>query len=110
MPDRKPYLSERLPNRAPLDVFEAEHVEYIYADGSALSFLGPHVTKIELTRTIATKVEDGRSVDQRETFLRLTMPTFAVVELCALLLEQFGANTKLLQEAESANAKLLREA
>jgi hypothetical protein len=110
MVDKKPYLSERNPPRL-LDVFLGDDIKHVFADGAARIMLGPEITKIELTRSLGTKTEpDFGEVDQRETFCFLTMPTSAVAELCATLLEQYGKNTKQLASGSQISASVIREA
>jgi hypothetical protein len=112
MPDdkrRPPYISERNPPFRVFDVFEGE-VLHLYADGSARLRLGPEVSKIEFVRSLGAKTKDGAEVDQREMFLRLSLPTSALIELCAIALEQYGLNSQALQAGNASNINILREA
>lgn len=110
MPDKKPYLVERIPGKRFVDVFEADDVQYLFADGGAQTLFGPEATKIEFTRALRTRTENGNVIDERETFLRLAMPTSAVVELCAIVLEHYATNFKLIQDGASTNTNSIREA
>ena len=84
MPDqqkRTPIISERSPPARVFDIFLGEHVIDYYADGTARMSLGPEVSKIEFVRSMGPIEEEGLSVDQRDIFLRVAMPTSALIEL-----------------------------
>jgi hypothetical protein len=110
MPDKKPYLAERIQGKRFVDVFDADEVQYVFADGTAYILLGPETIKMEFTRALRTRTEDNAPIDERETFLRLAMPTSAAVEFCIIVLEQYATNSKLIQEAASNSSNGIREA
>jgi hypothetical protein len=107
MAEKQPYLKERNPPRN-VDVYMADDVQHLFADGGARILMGAEVTKVELTHSFGAMVEGGP--DQRETFAILAMPTAAVVEMCASILEQHAKNAKLVRAGTDVVGNALREA
>jgi hypothetical protein len=112
MPDdkRRLIVSERNPPLRVFDIFEGENVLNLYSDGSARLMIGPEASKVEFARSSGAIEKEGLQVDQREVFLRLAMPTSALIELCAIALEQYGVNVEAMKAGSASNLSTLREA
>jgi hypothetical protein len=108
--DRKPMISERNPPLRVFDILMGEDVLNFASDGTARMMLGPEVSKIEFIRSLGPVTEGAYEVDQREIFLRLSMPTSALVEMCAIALEQFGKNLEAIRAGSAGNSDVVKEA
>jgi hypothetical protein len=96
-------ISERTPGRR-FDIYLGDDVQEFFVDGQARVFISTGVSKLELFRIIDSKDESGGPVDQREIFLRLIMPTAALLEFAAMTISTLSNN---LAAMETGNRQAL---
>jgi hypothetical protein len=96
-PNKRLLYSERAPGRM-YDLYEHPAIADVYADGQGRILSGPQVTKIEFFRTTGINEEGGERLEQREVFLRLTLPTAAFVEAAGNALAGFGTSLSRIDE------------
>jgi hypothetical protein len=106
---RRMIVSERSEGRN-FDIREASDLINVYADGTARVFSGPIVTKLEFFRVTDATEENGVLVEQREVFLRLTVPTIPYIEGAANILSAIGEQLKAMDQAANTTRQVIEAA
>ncbi len=93
------------------NLYEIDEVQHSFADGIGRVFSGPAVTKIEFFRiaNMNLKPEEGPPVEEREVFLKLTLPTAVVLEAALNILSNTKQNMSLMDEATKTLHKLVED-
>jgi hypothetical protein len=106
---RKLILSERLPGRMQ-DVYEAPDILNLFADGTVRVLAGPAVTRIEYFRTTnLSNSETNEMIEEREVFLRLTVPTSAYLEAAGVVLASMGQNVEMIRQANDRVLDIIKQ-
>jgi hypothetical protein len=99
----QPFLRSRAPN-AMFDMYAAHQISDVFADGIGQVMYGPLVTKLEFFRLLGFEGEGASRVEKREVFLRMTIPSAAIVEAAGTLLATYaGASSQFEQAAKMIN-------
>jgi len=107
MSERKLIESSNLPGNR-FDVYERDAPLEIYVDGVGQLLVGPTNSKIALYRVTDVNTEEGEVRESRELIARLTMPSRALGEFCATVLNRLRDNEDaLLKGFEDERSKLL---
>jgi hypothetical protein len=96
-----------------IETYEADQVNEAYADGFGRTWTGPQVVKMEIFRMVnVSDPSPGKPsvVEQREVFMRLTVPTPALLEYCLNVLTGMGATLASLEGANRETRKLITDA
>lgn len=100
MSDRR--ILEKAPDGS-YETFEGADVQNLYADAFGRILSGPAVTKIEFTRVVDVKnISEGgktRMTEERELFLRVNVPTFALIESMSRTLETLVNSVETMEAA-----------
>jgi hypothetical protein len=92
------------------DIYEAVDCVNVFADGIARVFTGPVMTKLEYFRTTEVLIRDGVAVEQREVFMRLTLPTVVFVEGSANILAGLGESLPGIVDAANNTRPVIEAA
>ncbi|MCS3451903.1 hypothetical protein M2222_008320 [Bradyrhizobium elkanii] len=105
---RRLLTSDRTPGMAQ-DLYEAKEIVDLFADGYGRVISGPAVTKMEFFRVVGVKSEGALLVEEREVFLRLTVPTAALFEHAGNMVAGMSENLPALMAAsEQARTTILK--
>jgi hypothetical protein len=95
-----------------IEVYEASQVADVAADGFLRTWTGAQVSKIELFRLLEVIDAAGGkpAVEHREMFMRLTVPTPALIEFCFNIITGVGTNLPKIEEGAQSLRKLVTDA
>jgi hypothetical protein len=104
--EQQPVVRSREPN-AMFDTYLTSQISNEFADGIGGVMSGPVITKMELYRVIGFEGEGANRIEKREMFMRLSLPSVALIEALGNILAGYAASAPQFEQAAKATNEVV---
>lgn len=89
--------------------YPSEGVQDVQADGYAQIWLGRATSRFGVYCLKGFKAEDAETIEERTVFMRISMPTSHLAELCKAVLDSMSQNEDALLQGYQDEAQRIKQ-